>query len=74
MVITLEEMKSYLRVDFDDDDVLLRNIMESAQTLCMDVAELRTRMHLRKSLVPELQSCMQLLICMSTGKMQTIMH
>lgn len=40
MVITLEEMKSYLRVDFDDDDVLLRNIMESAQTLCMDVARM----------------------------------
>lgn len=40
MVVTLDEMKKYLRVDFDDDDVLLRNIMESAQTLCMDVARI----------------------------------
>ena len=40
MVVTLDEMKKYLRVDFEDDDVLLRNIMESAQTLCMDVARI----------------------------------
>lgn len=38
MVITLKEMKGYLRVDHDDDDTLLRNIMESAQKICMDVA------------------------------------
>ena len=38
MIVTLNEMKNYLRVDFDDDDTLLRNIMESAQKICMDVA------------------------------------
>ena len=38
MVVTLSEMKQYLRVDFEDDDMLLRNIMESAQKICMDVA------------------------------------
>ena len=40
MVVTLNEMKQYLRVDFEDDDMMLRNIMESAQTLCMDVARI----------------------------------
>ena len=40
MVVTLNEMKNYRRVDFDDDDMLLRNIMESAQQLCMDVARM----------------------------------
>lgn len=40
VVVTLDEMKKYLRVDFEDDDVLLSNIMESAQTLCMDVARI----------------------------------
>lgn len=40
MVVTLNEMKNYLRVDFDDDDTLLRNIMESAQKICMDVARI----------------------------------
>lgn len=38
MVVTLNEIKNYLRVDFEDDDMLLRNIMESAQRICMDVA------------------------------------
>ena len=38
MVVTLSEMTNYLRVDHDDDDTLLRNIMESAQRICMDVA------------------------------------
>ena len=38
MVVTLDEMKGYLRVDFTDDDTLLSGIMESAQKLCMDVA------------------------------------
>ena len=40
MVVTLSEMKNYLRVDFDDDDMLLRNIMESAQKICMDVVRI----------------------------------
>ena len=40
MVVTLSEIKNYLRVDFDDDDMLLRNIMESAQQICMDVARM----------------------------------
>ena len=38
MVVTLSEIKNYLRVDHDDDDTLLRNIMESSQKICMDVA------------------------------------
>lgn len=40
MVISLGEIKNYLRVDFDDDDTLLRNIVESAQKICMDVARI----------------------------------
>lgn len=40
MVVTLEEIKNYLRVDFDDDDTLLRGIIEQAQQLCMDVARI----------------------------------
>lgn len=38
MIVSLEEMKNYLRVDFTDDDTLLFGIMDSAQRLCMDVA------------------------------------
>lgn len=36
--------------------------------------ESQMRMLLRKNLVPELQSCMRLLIYMNTGKKQIIMH
>ena len=38
MVVTLEEMKNYMRVDFDDDDALLEGIIVQSQQICMDVA------------------------------------
>ena len=40
MIVTLEEMKNYLRVDFDDDDPLLEGIIVQSQQICMDVARL----------------------------------
>ena len=38
MIVTLEEMKNYLRVDFDDDDALLEGIIVQRQQICMDGA------------------------------------
>ena len=40
MIITLEEMKNYLRVDHEDDDILLESLIASSQQLCMDVARI----------------------------------
>lgn len=40
MLVTLDEMKNYLRVDFDDDDGLLTNLIESSTTLCIDIARI----------------------------------
>ena len=40
MIITVNEMKSYLRVDFADDDALLETMISSATRLCMDVARM----------------------------------
>ncbi len=40
MIITLEEMKKYLRVDHSDDDVLIERLISSSQRLCMDVARI----------------------------------
>lgn len=40
MIVTLEEMKNYLRVDCDDDDALLEGIIVQSQQICMDVARL----------------------------------
>ena len=40
MVVTLEEMKNYLRVDFDDDDALIENMVRASEKICMDVARM----------------------------------
>ena len=40
MVVTLEEMKNYLRVDYDDDDALIGNIIRASEKICMDVARM----------------------------------
>lgn len=40
MIVSLDEMKQYLRVDFTDDDDFLENALQSAETLCADVARL----------------------------------
>ena len=37
MVVTLEEMKNYLRVDYDDDDSLIGHLLQSAEKICMDI-------------------------------------
>ena len=38
MIVTLDEMKQYLRVDYPDDDGILTELLSAAQKLCMDVA------------------------------------
>ena len=37
MSMTLKEMKNYLRVDGTEDDTLIRNLIYSAERLCLDV-------------------------------------
>ena len=37
MIVALDEMKNYLRVDFADDDKLLENIIAAAEKQCMDI-------------------------------------
>lgn len=37
-MVSLEEAKNYLRVDFDDDNQLITSLITSARSLCMDVA------------------------------------
>ena len=38
MLVTLEEMKEYLRIDTDDEDTLLETLRETATRLCTAVA------------------------------------
>lgn len=37
MVVTLEEMKQYLRVDYEEDDQLITGFIASAEQLCRDI-------------------------------------
>ena len=37
MIVTVEKMKNYLRIDFEDDDSLLGNFITAAEKQCMDI-------------------------------------
>ena len=36
-MVTLEEMKNYLRVDYGDDDALIEGMITAAKRQCMDI-------------------------------------
>ena len=38
MLVTLNEMKNYLRVDYNEDDALIESMVGASERLCMDVA------------------------------------
>lgn len=40
MILSLDEMKGYLRVDFNDDDALIEHFIEAAENLCADISRL----------------------------------
>lgn len=40
LLITLEEMKTYLRVDDDDEDQLIVNFIKMAENMVMDAARI----------------------------------
>ena len=42
-MISLDEMKNYLRIDFDDDDALLEKLIVSSERLCMDIARIKSK-------------------------------
>ena len=37
MIVTVDEMKNYLRIDFEDDDALIDNFITAAEKQCMDI-------------------------------------
>ena len=40
MTVTVDEMKNYLRVDFEDDDALIGDLIRQGKQICMDVARI----------------------------------
>ena len=39
-MVTLQEVKQYLRIDFEDDDTLLLSLISTAKQLVMDVGRM----------------------------------
>ena len=48
MAVTLEEMKNYLRVDYDDDDALIESMARASEKICMDIIRTDDRGVLKK--------------------------
>lgn len=48
-MITLEETKSYLRVDFDDEDEMIESLIQSSIKHSMDVARVDSEEDLSKN-------------------------
>lgn len=48
-MITLEEAKSYLRVDFDDEDEMINSLIQSSIKHSMDVASVDSEEDLSKN-------------------------
>lgn len=40
MLVALDEMKNYLRVDYDEDDALIESMVRASEKICMDVARM----------------------------------
>ena len=40
MIVSLDEMKKYLRVDYNEEDGLIEQFISSAEKMCVDVARL----------------------------------
>ena len=40
MIVTLDEAKEYLRVEYADEDTLLDDLLKAAHQICMDVARI----------------------------------
>ena len=66
MLVTLEEMKNYLRVDDNEDDGLITTLLASAERMCMDILRID-----EESGLQEVESGW--LICMNTGRKLTTM-
>lgn len=49
MCVTLAEMKQYLRVDYEDDDSLITDLISAAESICKDILRSEDTGHLYQS-------------------------
>lgn len=48
MIVTLDKMKQYLRVDYPDDDEIISDIISAAEDICMSAARTEDREKFRQ--------------------------
>lgn len=48
MMVTVEEMKNYLRIDFEDDDAFLESLIKAGEKQCMDILRTDEEQELRE--------------------------
>ena len=48
-MVTLDEMKNYLRVDYDEDDALIEGMIRAAVKQCMDILRTDEKSDLEKA-------------------------
>ena len=70
-MVTLQEVKQYLRVDFEDDDTLLLSLISTAKQLVMDVGRMDEERFSENEDVVRTASSTQFLISMKTAILQT---
>jgi hypothetical protein len=72
-MVTLDEMKQYLRVDFSEDDGLISSLITSATRLAMDVARTDDEdAFFANALMQKKLSFLPSPTCMSTERTQTL--
>lgn len=47
--LTLEKMKNYLRVDHEEDDGLLTDLLKASERLCMDIVRMEDQQEFEQS-------------------------
>ena len=47
--LTFEEMKGYLRVDYEEDDALIADLLRASEKLCMDIARVEDQQEFEQS-------------------------
>lgn len=40
MIVSMEDAKNYLRIDHNEDDNLIQNLIQTVQKLCMDIGRM----------------------------------
>lgn len=51
MLIAIDELKQYLRVDYPDDDMLLEKLEQTAEMLCADIVRLKSEERIQEDSV-----------------------